>query len=432
MLNFKFSDAATLITGAVSSSSSSSNTRQSTFNDEITFQFVVPDVLELSKPVHSPLFATADDIFWQLVFGPPNDKDSEFYDLFLTAIPNTQESVSESSWQARGGLTARVYLKNHITRNDIIAREFCTDGYSIMGTWIGFKKIWKKPSYLEGGKIVVGVEFTNVPKAKEHKSVLTLPWNSAPKYLIDAWQQHLGNQNTADVKFLVDDKPIYCHIDILKARSQHFRHLFEIEPPAQQERPKEEPKELSVGDALKNKNSSQPSFELVTLEDTPVQETSGSSTTPTNRLQTIKIDDTEINYTTFYEMIRYIYTDQITFNDSTVNPLSIYEIAVKYELPDLRIHAKTEIFQTLTFENVTARLFNDGTHKYPELRKYLVKYLVDNFTAIRETGEFKRVVGSPADFPHFAELMVEIFALLGPTANAAAASNNQFKPLTDQ
>ncbi|CAG8626638.1 5491_t:CDS:2, partial [Ambispora leptoticha] len=229
LLNLKFSDAAALLTGA-SLSSSSTTERQSTFNDEITFQFVVADVLELSNPVHSPLFATANDIFWQLVFGPPNVNDSEFYDLFLTAIPNTRESVSESSWKERGGLTARVYLKNHATRKDIVSREFRTNGYSIMGTWLGFKKIWKKPSYLEGGKIIVGVEFMNAPKAKEHKSVLTLPWNKAPKDLIDTWERHLGNQNTADVKFLVNDKPIYCHIDILKTRSQYFLNLFENDP----------------------------------------------------------------------------------------------------------------------------------------------------------------------------------------------------------
>ncbi|CAG8709710.1 1607_t:CDS:1, partial [Ambispora leptoticha] len=152
-------------------------------------------------------------------------------------------------------------------------------------------------------------------------------------------------------------------------------------------------------------------------EDSSVQGTSESNTIPTNRLQIIKIDDSEIeiDYTTFYEMIRYIYTGQITFN-STVNPLSIYKIAIKYELSDLKTCAKVELFETLTFQNVTTRLFNDGTHKYPELRSYLVKFLVDNFTAIRETDEFKRVMGSPAEYPHFAELMAEIFALLGPRA----------------
>ncbi|KAG9297471.1 hypothetical protein G9A89_020873 [Geosiphon pyriformis] len=382
MMNLKFSDAA----AALFTSPLPEGLKKNQLDYNITFQFVVSKVQELVSPVYSPLFATGQDTFWQLVFGPPNETDSDFCDLFLTAIPSAEESLSVSNWEKRGKLTAQVYLMNHATQVSIVRKEFRTNGYSVNGTWLGFKKLWKKVQ-LEGDKIIIGVQFKDTPDAIEQKSILNLPWNHIPQNLIDVWEEHLTNAQTADVKFSIEGKTIYGHSDILAKRSRYFWDLLR---PVVHHDQNDEDDVLSVSKLVINENT-----EILSSPNNP---------------QFIEI--TDYDFATFNEFIRFIYTDQVSFENAT--PLSLYEIAEKYNLADLSNRAKVEICQMVTLENATPLLF-ERAYKYLELKNYLVKFIVENFKDIRETKEFKAILGNSAEYPKFAELMAEIFGMLGPS-----------------
>ncbi|POG71325.1 BTB/POZ protein [Rhizophagus irregularis DAOM 181602=DAOM 197198] len=186
------------------------------------------------------------------------------------------------------------------------------------------------------------------------------------------WEEEFNNRESNDVQFNVKDGVIYARKSILLRRSEYFRRLF-------QGSWSETNKSLQ-----KNKNNSH---------------------------YVINIPD--ISYATFREMLRYLYTDEISYNNFNCTPLEIFKIADKYLISNLREFARIEINKTLTLNNVMYVLFSEAW-KWPDLKDDVIEFIILNFDKVRETAEYKDLVSEYKSHPAGIEIMYEIVGKLIP------------------
>ncbi|PKY40006.1 hypothetical protein RhiirA4_394155 [Rhizophagus irregularis] len=128
------------------------------------------------------------------------------------------------------------------------------------------------------------------------------------------------------------------------------------------------------------------------------------------------IEVTDFHYQTFLEMLRFLYTNKVTFKKEeqlNITALDLFRIADKYLIDDLRLQAKNEIFNYLTVNDAAEFLFGTAW-KYPELKEHAMKYVVLNFVHIRQTTGFKNILSDLANHPQYAEILNEILAELFP------------------
>ncbi|GBB94047.1 hypothetical protein RclHR1_02280020 [Rhizophagus clarus] len=331
-----------------------------------TFEFSIPHTItSYDKVVYTSVFSTGDNIFWQLEYHPTEMENMDYCLLYLIAIPNPEETQTMKYWSKRADLSATIYVKSYEYYNSYSLR---TDDYSVRNRAWG--KNFIKPLDLNY-PITIGVTFMN---SKLERNQIDSPMTTTPKQnkFLKLWEEEFNNRDSNDVQFNLKDGVIYARKSILLRRSEYFRRLF-------QGSWSETNKTLQ-----KNKNNSH---------------------------YVINIPD--ISYVTFREMLRYLYTDEISFNNFNCTPLEIFKIADKYLISNLREFARIEINKTLTLNNAMYVLFNEAW-KWPDLKDDVINFIILNFDQVRETVEYKELVSEYKSHPAGIEIMYEIVGKLIP------------------
>ncbi|EXX58783.1 hypothetical protein RirG_194760 [Rhizophagus irregularis DAOM 197198w] len=98
---------------------------------QATFEFTIPCLKKIEgKSFYSPIFSTADNMFWQLEYQPNDPEDSHCCLVFLTAIPNPEEAISTQFWSDRANVEASLFMKTSSYNKSYI---MTTHDYSIRG-----------------------------------------------------------------------------------------------------------------------------------------------------------------------------------------------------------------------------------------------------------------------------------------------------------
>ncbi|EIN07919.1 hypothetical protein PUNSTDRAFT_144407 [Punctularia strigosozonata HHB-11173 SS5] len=109
------------------------------------------------------------------------------------------------------------------------------------------------------------------------------------------------------------------------------------------------------------------------------------------------------NFANYYEAREY--------DMSRGEPKSVYELADKMGIPELKEAAALCIQNSLTPENVVAELFSDFTGRHPEFQELQIKHVIDHWDEIATTSAMQEVLESPN--PRTAQIMLRLFAGLG-------------------
>ncbi|CAJ0745897.1 16518_t:CDS:2 [Entrophospora sp. SA101] len=201
-----------------------------------------------------------------------------------------------------------------------------------------------------------------------------------PHDLLKAWESLLNNPITSDVQFDIQGQIIYANSFILSSRSKYFQLILQGK----------------------------------WLESEPL------------------IEVTDFHYLTFLEMLRFLYTNNVTFVDkkdeknSHGSALELYRISDKYLIDDLRELAKAEIFKDLNVNDAAEFLFGTAW-QYPELKEQAMKFFVNHFPNIRQTIGFKNILADPSSYPAFIDTFNEALAELFPVTGSV----NTGKPVKE-
>ncbi|CAG8453336.1 12388_t:CDS:2 [Funneliformis caledonium] len=338
----------------------------SPLNINSTFEFSIPHTItRYDKVIYTPAFSTGDNIFWQLEFHPTEPENIEFCLLYLIAIPNPDETQTMKYWDKRSNLSAMIYIKNC---NYYKSYSLRTDDYSVRNRAWG--KNFNKPLNTNY-PITIGVTFNNT-KLERNQIDSPMTTTSKPKKIINLWEEELYDRESNDIQFELKDGTTYARKSMLLKRSEYFRRLFQ--------------------GSWSETNKS-------------IQEIDNNSH------YVIKVPD--IPFATFKEMLRYLYTDEISFNNLNCSPLEIFKIADKYLISNLREIARIEIYKMLTLNNAMNILFSEAW-KWSDLKEDVIDFIVLNFESVRETVEFKTLASEYKGHPAGIEIMHEIVGKLIP------------------
>ncbi|KAG9285681.1 hypothetical protein G9A89_002248 [Geosiphon pyriformis] len=365
----------------------------SNFTPKVMFQYLVQNISDDMPPEYSPIFATSHDMFWQLQFGriEPNSLA-----IYLSAVPNELETFDPSAWDQRKKYTAKLFLRNPITNKFIVKKDFGDLKLDASSTTWGLNMCEK--SELRTKQVLVGVEFDK-PMNDIMPLVTNVTKDSIPQDLHEAWIAHLDDPSHGDVQFSVQGKIIRASSKILSVRSEYFRKLFN-------------------GEDILGKAKTEKSDFISTLPETPGPSTlnTDQSTTPTKSWALESpIDVPDFLNSTFKEMLRFFYTNKVEFSKrgttTPTSPLSMYEIAVHYQVEDLKRRAKLALFQRINIATAATYLFGPAA-AYPELKEYLMGFVLKNFEKVRESENFKGIISNPAEHPVYVEIVTELFSHL--------------------
>uniref|UniRef100_A0A0N5BS25 BTB domain-containing protein n=1 Tax=Strongyloides papillosus TaxID=174720 RepID=A0A0N5BS25_STREA len=92
------------------------------------------------------------------------------------------------------------------------------------------------------------------------------------------------------------------------------------------------------------------------------------------------------------EMLRYIYTDEVSDIQNMAN--EIFEIANKYELQKLKSIAEKCLCSDLNIENVCERFLLSEAYSSVELKEMVQKFIIDNVENIIKTKKWDRLIKS--------------------------------------
>jgi hypothetical protein len=228
----------------------------------------------------------------------------------------------------------------------------------------------------------------------------------------------LDKIENVDVRFDVQDKTIYASSVILSKRSEYFQKFFEGGWAESQV------ENLGLNLDIESSKTSQSTSPKTPQSTSPKSPQSNLSKTLQSNLQStslksppnisyhIKITDFEAP--TFYEMIRFLYTNQIRFNhleNLKISPLQVFCIADKYLLFELRQKARCEVLRELNVDNVAEGLFSIA-YKWPELKDPFVEFFVENFSNVKQTSGFDAILTNPTAYPGFKDLFKEILTMI--------------------
>ncbi|KAG9304821.1 hypothetical protein G9A89_016851 [Geosiphon pyriformis] len=359
-----------------------------------SFLFHIEDISQISAPVFSPPFATSYDTFWQLKFTPISPSYPDFCALFLFAIPNADEKRSPSRWPRRSSASAKIFIRDAEDNSEYGSYTVNTDRFGSRWKGQGSRRICRR-EWLSGEEIIFGVtleetELVDNPHDNE------LPADKFPQDLIEAWHQQLRSSKTADVEFNVNGHKIYAESEILSKRSEYFEHLFS-------------------GHWSETKNLTKE------VEDSSKEDTQKP---PAARAYKYSIDIPDFHHETFLALLRFLYTNQITFDDSDDSQTSsfdIFSIADKYCVTELRDRAKIELCDNLSVNNVSEVLFG-GITRWPDLKECLMEYLKENWRKVKQTEEWKTIKDNPIRFENFDDLMTEVMDFIGEESEEGAST----------
>ncbi|CAG8505731.1 6528_t:CDS:2 [Acaulospora morrowiae] len=374
----------------------------SVFKTKCCYEFLISNVSKINTTVsvYSPPFATSHDMFWQLEFIPLSSEEPEHCAAFLYAIPNHEEANCTGLWTRRNALTAKIYLKNAKNNAYFKKQSVKMNSFSAKLSGWGWEAFFSKANLPD--HVLIGVEFDRAEMGLVSQK-WPLPSNPqlhepVPQDLIKAWEGQLNNPTTSDCIFNVRGELIYANSAILSARSKYFEPLFK-------------------GKWLESDPTKQEYQHTILKEKRNID----SSISKYSHV----IEVTDFHHQTFLEMLRFLYTNKVTFveiGDSKVTPLDLFKIADKYLIDDLRQHAKSEIFKNLKIDDAAEFLFGTAW-KYPELKEETMKYVVLNFVAVRQTSAFKNILADPSNYPSYAELLNELLAELFPATGSTESMN---------
>ncbi|CAI2168217.1 8252_t:CDS:2 [Funneliformis geosporum] len=327
-------------------------------NGKAIFEFTIQNEIDVDDPVFSPPFATSNDTFWQLKFYKTDPDNRGSCVLYLIAIPNNEEALTTKVWETRKKLSVVLYIKckEYERYNPIKTDKYTVRSYS----WgINF------PLH-DCQKVNVGIIFSDVTIEKSQFNSETIS-NQASKDLMTMWIDESNNSENADIQLNFKDGIIHTYQSILSKRSEYFHKL------------------------LQEKNDKKRKLD-------------------TNN-DYINIDIQEFTRQNFLEVIRYMYTDRIEFNNIDIIPMEIFKIADYYLISDLRQKARVEIYKRLHFDNVVKVLFSEG-YKWKDLKDDMINYIVYNFDKIKDTPEYQSLAIDNRDHPAVIILMQEIISTL--------------------
>ncbi|RIA86371.1 BTB/POZ protein [Glomus cerebriforme] len=187
------------------------------------------------------------------------------------------------------------------------------------------------------------------------------PKKDLPKDLISLWASELLNPYGADTRITVDGQYLYAKSSILKKRSEYFQ----------------------------------------TMLDGPWMESN-----PNDEMFVYNIEITDFNYSSVFQMLSFLYTDQVQLNNNN-DIWELYGVANKYLITELEEKIKAKIFRGINNTTCAENLFRHAW-KWSILKDEFMKYMVQNFNTIRNTNEFKMIIKNKDDYPMFHQLSTEI------------------------
>ncbi|CAG8468530.1 9919_t:CDS:2 [Paraglomus brasilianum] len=378
------------------------------------FEFTLYNISKLHGDIYSPPFATSGDMYWQLVFNrfpyiqsaPDHPK---YCSLGLRAIPNPEEEHESGVWTKRGTLSAVIFVKDPRTLKRIDYGEADLNGFTATRRGYGWKDFCNSTDLPSHGEVIFGVEFTS-GEVSLQPHVSTLPSKAFPKDLSEAWLEKLNVPECADVQFNVNDHVIYADSAILSKRSEYFQKFFGGEWSENRQKsirryPTRSSREHNDKSLESKGNTATPMSDVVTANG------------KTSAYQ-FEIDIPDYHHLTFLEMLRFLYTDQITFlkrKDSHQTCMDLFDIADKYLIADLRQRAKVKILQEISPNSVTEILFN-FSWKWPDLKEEVMKYAIEHWQQVIKTVTYKAFRNNPGIYPMSSEVLVELLERFTPSA----------------
>ncbi|RIA92035.1 hypothetical protein C1645_821282 [Glomus cerebriforme] len=423
---------------------------------DLTFSFSVSNFSELGGIVYTPVFSSSDSIFWQLSIRPETyEKNWKYYSIFVIPVPGQDGFF----WNLRSKLSISVFAKEHrdndthvlyanslkITHSDFNKREIEVKAF--------------KKTLLRSGGLTFGLRVKSFKYDDERcEGVITL--NPVPKSLTLAWSNHMRGYKVDDVEFNVKGTKFYVCSSILANRSKYFRNMLSgewsetsnvqnnenieqstsnndiIQNDTEMEII-EEKENSSTKDDSSNKNenecddnSSSMKDDLPNGDETECDDNSSSiidddlSNESEKNFDSINEDDNgDIEKNTikyhitvsdcdagiFGEMLSYLYTNQINWNNKNDDSfiIGLFCLADKYQLHDLRQRAKNKLIDELDTINAADIMF-DLVPKYDDLKKPVLEFTAKNFKAVSKSSGFKYILANPDEYLDFDEIMSEV------------------------
>ncbi|KAG9300392.1 hypothetical protein G9A89_010016 [Geosiphon pyriformis] len=364
------------------------------------FEFTLNDISKVEGKIYSPIFSTAADILWQLVFKPCSTADPEFCSMYLYAIPNSREQYSTGIWEERNPYIAELFLKDASEPIVIIKQKTLElkDKYSLGERSVrGYSRFFKNADLPHD--VIIGVTLNQV----EFKHTITRPTQNPPSELINAWASSLDQIEVADVKISVKEKSIFCNSYILRNRSDYFRAIFEGEW-------------AESNNVMIDRHG--------TIENSSSRESSADSPTDSQFKAVIEIQD--FDHDTVLAMLQFFYTDQIGFevNKPQKSPIALFAIADKYLVKDLRQRAKAKLCKDLNINTAAEFLFREAW-KWDDLKTHTMNYVQENFEDVRGTPGYENIMKNLAFYPQASELLAELLAKLVPPKKSDSAAKKR-------
>ncbi|GES96717.1 BTB/POZ protein [Rhizophagus clarus] len=326
------------------------------------YEFEILKAHELNKEVYTPRFETSPNIFWQLCFKPISVNNPEYCTLILVAIRN-QNETNKFDQARRNAFPFKVCLKG---LDDIIIKEKTRSIHENENfSKIPIRKIIKRilvPEHLK-----IGIRFSKI-QLTQLSSPWPFPKRETPKDLITLWTGELTNPSGADTRIAVDGQNLYAKSSILKKRSDYFQRMLD-------------------GPWMENNSNNNDGFKY-------------------------NIEITDFNYSSVFQMLNFLYTDQFQLNNND-NIWGLYGIANKYLITELEERVKGKILRGITQSTCAENLFRHAW-KFSILKDEFMKYVVQNFNTIRNTNEFKMIIKNKNDYPMFHQLNSEILLAYVP------------------
>lgn len=399
------------------------------------FEYEISNISQLVHAIYGPPFAHEfrSKQLWHLVIKPLKD----YCVIYL-------EQVSTSSAKQCDEFMARLSMCNH----KIHVRR--SDGTEILpiNNLSNKKDTYKvfRRSCLKDSSIIIGIEMLK-PEFSQNPSTTfssTTPstFNNitnqiSPSKVKSIWIEELHNPSTADVRFMVDDHELFASSSILAKRSKYFKEIFDEmkcntkinEKLGIHERGKsgigEIDEKLSIPDDEESWSSFDDTLSIAsTTSSNETMFTPPSKPSFKSREFDYELIISDFSYNSVLQMLQFLYTDDLPYTDKVSSNqissfpfsneiYSLYGIADKYQIHDLKIHLKKLILCNLGLETCAEMLFKH-VWKWPELKRVVMPFVVKYFAKIKYTQGYLNIVekckyeDGENEFPMFYELNFEI------------------------
>ncbi|XP_077987342.1 RCC1 and BTB domain-containing protein 1-like [Glandiceps talaboti] len=158
------------------------------------------------------------------------------------------------------------------------------------------------------------------------------------KTVPESIQEAFDNEETADLKFTIEDKTVYVHRAVLKIRCEHFRSMFQTHWD-------EHSKDV--------------------------------------------IDITQFTYPVYYAFLKYLYTDQVELPPE--DAIGLLDLANSYCEHHLKQLCEGIIKQGITVENAAMLLAAATKYEAKELEAFCFQFAVNHMTAVTQTEAFSKL-----------------------------------------